>query len=304
MKKNRNLILIRAEGTYPDACVEIRECTRLRYLMRTNDTPNALRRVSFIGITLILSAFFFTGCPFFKSRLSDFECMTAEELTEYMNKQCFGSNFTLIDYEYEENSRYKMIKVNLAADNLPGKTVRAFQTYSYDYEDFADSELARMTVFYISDYYYTDYYAVKYETEIKNHFDKLYSPITGYKEDIKYKMVNTPEFLSLSARSKYNDVQEIFESTSYGRYYGDALTYNNYILINYDFNSDEDFETEFYNFCYDLRTSEYTIDKSNVTFYFTSKYNAEEITDTQLVEGSFFTLEDIDSDVVVKKELK
>ena len=104
-----------------------------------------------VSLSILLSIFCFTGCPFLLlgDDLKDFKCITAEELTDYINSLDFGTSFTLKKSSYKATSNYKCLIVELEAADLPGKTVTACQCYSF-YNDFPYP--ARMTVLFLHVY--------------------------------------------------------------------------------------------------------------------------------------------------------
>ena len=124
---------------------------------------------------ILFITIFLTSCPgFLTDDIKKYTCLSAQELTDYMNSLGFDSTFTLKDSTYTEKKDYKCIEVYLEADKLPGKTVYAFQSYSYGRRA---TDSARTTIMTVQDYRYTDYYYVKYEAEILATVENLYKPV-------------------------------------------------------------------------------------------------------------------------------
>ena len=147
----------------------------------------------FISVFIII----LTGCPIFFDSLDNHQCMTADELTDYMNCQGLEARFSLIKSEYKEGNDYKIRCVWLKASDLPDKTVKAYHLItSY----FADSRYfeyfennARMSVVSYNDFYYSDYMYLKYKDEISDYFESLYKPLTkGLEKNISYSLILLP----------------------------------------------------------------------------------------------------------------
>ena len=88
-------------------------------------------------LMMMITPFLFSSCFLMmllvtSNSFDKHECMTAEDLTTFMNKQDFGTTFTLIDSEYEEGNRFKKRVVYLKSKDFPGKTIIACQNYSIE----------------------------------------------------------------------------------------------------------------------------------------------------------------------------
>ena len=233
---------------------------------------------------IILSIFCFIGCPllFLGDDLKDFKCITAEELTDYMNSLDFGTSFTLKDSNYTETSSYKCLIVELEAADLPGKTVTACQCYSF-YNDFPYP--ARMTVPTVQEYRFTDYYYCKFEDDILSKIEELYSPILkGFERDKSYKLAFTadpyhwgPSLTNTDKVKYYKDAKTFIESRDFN--------IEAYCLINKELLDDSEFSRRYNAFRYDLE-QDYTI-RIFHNFYFTTKYKANEITAKDLISDKY-----------------
>ena len=233
-----------------------------------------LFNTTFTVITLFI-LFCLTGCPFLGEDINKYTCYSAQELTDYMNNLNFGSTFTLKDSKYVEKKDYKRITVYLEADNLPGKTVCAWQSYSYDR---SAVEAARTTIPYVSEFIFTDYYYVKYSDEVLACIEEAYSPVlTVFVKNQTYKIAIKPDsgywVHSLSYEvNYYNDATTFIDSKEF---YIKA-----YCLINKDLSTDPAFERKYNALRYDLQQQNQGHIEHN--FFFKTSPSASQVTEEEI----------------------
>lgn len=233
-----------------------------------------LHYATFSIITLFI-LFCVTGCPFLGEDINKYTCYSAQELTDYMNNLNFGSSFTLKDSKYVEKKDYKRITVYLEADNLPGKTVCAWQSYSYDR---SASSSARTTIPFVYENIYTDYYYVKYSDEILACIEEAYQPILAdFVKNQSYKIAIKPTQSywahSLSYKvNYYNDATTFIDSEEF---YIEA-----YCLINKDLSTDPAFERKYNALRYDLQQQDHGHIEHN--FFFKTTPSAAQVTEEEM----------------------
>ncbi len=218
------------------------------------------QNILLIAASLLLIVVF-TACPLLGPDLRNYTCLTAQELTDYLNSLDFGSTFTLKDSNYKSTKDYKSIEVFLEADNLPGKTIYAYQSFSY-WRSAADS--SRTTIPYVSDYRFTDYYYVKYQDEILSHIEELYKPLLkDFEKDKTYKITIEADpdgrATSLTRKVDYFDNAESFIKN-------DDFYIKVYCQIKKDISADPDFERKYNAFRYDLAQNKTMSASHNFTF--------------------------------------
>ncbi len=259
---------------------------------------------AFSSLVLFFLLLTFTGCPEY---LKDFNCISAQELTDYMNSLDFGTSFELMDSKYFNNSSMKMLVVYLKAQDMPDKTVKAYQLYDYNHEYYDDTQnISRTTFQTVSQSRYTDYYFVKYQDQLEAHFEELLSPLMtklNLEKDKTYNFAIKPMYFGLDISERdpefarihyYQNIEEFMEGTE-GLYL--------YCLLNSDCAEGSREEIDFHSFCYDVYNSPCEYDgNSYMTFYFTKKYSATSVKQDQLIAGSFYTKEDEKNKSVIVKQ--
>ena len=270
-------------------------------------------------LIMMITPFLFSSCLLMMflsigNSFDKYECMTAEDLTTFMNKQGFGTTFTLIDSEYIEQDHYKMRVVYLKAKDLPGKTIIACHDYS-----------SERTTFVRYDYhFFTDYFFYKYENEVYAEFEKLYSPLLeGLEKDKDWKLVLKPKIESFGfyydtddekkrEKEKYSSAKNMLKLTIYEAYLLINKKYTNdterdYNAFMYDLQNTYE-EDNWYNYGYEYWDPyDYEIDSSDpissdsgfkkiekdrspfaeLHCYYTEKILASEITDKELISDRF-----------------
>lgn len=256
----------------------------------------------------LLLIFTLTGCPFLGDDIKNYECVTAQELTDYMNSLEFGTTFELKDSKYYSDSSMKMLVVYLKAQDMPDKTVKAYQLFTFDYCYYDDTLKNSRTSFpTVGEFRYTDYYFVKYEDEVVSHFENLLAPITteqGLEKGKTYSFAIKPVYYGLDIKKRgvagYEDIQ-YFQSAQ--EFLEKAKGAYVYCLINSDLVKGSDMELRYHSLCYDILNSSSYFDRySYMTFYFTKKYSAATVTAKELEAKSFYTNGDIKSGAVIVKE--
>ncbi len=270
-------------------------------------TKKLSKLLQLIFFSVLFSAF--TGC--LGDDINDFTCIEGQELTDYMNSLDFGATFKLIDSKYKQSLKkneweYKLRIVYLETDSLPGKTVKAYQLYSYDgcSSSLVIDKAARTTIATVSDRRFTDYYFLKFEDELYSSFDDMLSPLTigqGLEKDVSYKIALKPKLSSLEITTWENDYYGI-------QYYKDFNEFEErndgvfvYCLINKEMPENSDFEVCFDNFYHEWwNKPKNMFNWSSMKFYFTTKYSASDVTLQSLSDGDFFPESEIDKSVIIK----
>ena len=201
-------------------------------------------------LMMMITPFLFSSCFLMmflavSNSFDKYECMTAEDLTTFMNKQGFGTTFTLIDSEYIEKDYLKMRVVYLKAKDLPGKTIIACQDYSR----------ARTTIVRYDYHFFTDYFFYKYEGEVYAEFEKLYAPlIKGLEKDKEWKLVLKPKIESFGFYyDDDNDKKKEKEKYSSAKNMLKLTTYEAYLLINKEYSAET--QRDYNAFMYDLQNT-------------------------------------------------
>ena len=201
-------------------------------------------------LMIIISPFIFSSCVFMmyiftRNSFDNYECMTAEDLTTFMNKQGFGTTFTLIDSEYIEQDHYKMRVVYLKTKDLPGKTIIACQDYSSE----------RTTIVSYNYHFFTDYFFYKYEDEVYAEFEKLYAPLVeGLEKNKEWKLVLKPKIESFGFHyDDDRDKKEEEEKYSSAKNMLKLTIYEAYLLINKEYSAET--ERDYNAFMYDLQNT-------------------------------------------------
>lgn len=262
---------------------------------------------AFWSVIFLFMILTLTGCPFLGDDIKNYNCVSAQELTAYMNSLSFGTTFELTDTKYFSDSSMKMLVVYLKPQDMPDKIVKAYQLYTF-YGGYYDDTLkySRTSFPVVTESRYTDYYFVKYQDELTAHFDQLLSPLTteqGFEKGKTYSFTLKPMYYGLditerdtrySRISYYQTAQEFLEQAE-GVYL--------YCLINSDFEKGSELELCYHNLCYDILNSSNHFDRcSYMTFYFTKTYSAETVTPEQLADGSFYKSADIKNNSVIVKQ--
>lgn len=273
-------------------------------ILKTNKFSKTLQFIIFC-----LLFFIFTGC--LGEDINDFTCIEGQELTDYMNSLDFGATFKLIDSKYKQclkkdESEYKLRIVYLETDALPGKTVKAYQLYSYDgcSSSLIIDKAARTTIQTVSDRRFTDYYFLKFEDELYSSFDDMLSPLTidqGLEKDVSYKIALKPKLSSLEITTRENGYDRI-------EYYKDFNEFEEkndgvfvYCLINKEMSENSDLEACFETFYNNLgKESKKMAYHSSMKFYFTTKYSAADVTLQNLSNEDFFSESEINKTVIIK----
>lgn len=239
-----------------------------------------MKKLSFL--ILLACCILLTGCPlFYSDKLENHKSMTAEELTEYINSLDYGTTFTLIDSDFSQNKDTKTTTVYLKAQDLPEKTIRAYQHWCM-YGGDIDS-IARTTIPTYFDIYYCDYPFYKFENEITSYFEELYSPLVKNLEKNKeWKILIKPKMSTFFA-SKY-DVSRDYETCEETL---ENTNYYIYLLINKELTSQT--EREYNSFMYDLKQN--VSDKrwfwDDFSCYYSTTYSAKTISDQTLSDPDF-----------------
>lgn len=273
-------------------------------ILQTKKNSKLLQLIFF---SVLFSAF--TGC--LGEDINDFTCIEGQELTYYMNSLDFGATFKLIDSKYKQclkkdESEYKLRIVYLETDALPGKTVKAYQLYSYDgcSSSLIIDKAARTTIQTVSDRRFTDYYFLKFEDELYSSFDDMLSPLTidqGLEKDVSYKIALKPKLSSLEITTRENGYDRI-------EYYKDFNEFEEkndgvfvYCLINKEMSENSDLEACFETFYNNLgKESKKMAYHSSMKFYFTTKYSAADVTLQNLSNEDFFSESEINKTVIIK----
>lgn len=234
--------------------------------------------------------FCLTGCP--GDNIKDFDCISPQEFTAFMNSLDFGTTFTLKDYEYKHSSEFKTLVVYLEAQDLPGKTVCAYQNFCYSsFGDYRINTTARTTFPIVTEHRATDYYLVKYADEITAHFDSLFSPLTqGLEKNVSYRIAIKP---ILSNLELYTFTDARYDKIQYYQSAQDFIENNRgiyvYCLINKELSADPEYERKANAFFYDLQNNDKDFDSYyDKLFYFTEKYPASGVSAQSLADGSFY----------------
>ena len=258
----------------------------------------------FYSVIALVCVLLFSACPLLNlgEDLNKFTCISADELTEYMNSLDFGTTFTLKDSKYITTSEYKVRIAYLEAADLPGKTVAAYQVYSHTGSFPWELEKAyRTTIPTVQDNRYTDYYFVKYEDELAAHFDELFSPLTqGLQKNESYRIALKPKLNTLEITKVNNQTDEILYYQTADEFIEKVYGVSVACLINKDLSDDPDYERKVNVFCYDLNHTTVHFDYgSQIKLFFTKKYPALTVTPQSLIEAGFFPN---DKTVVVKQK--
>lgn len=238
-------------------------------------------------LILLACSILLTGCPFLEDKLEDHESMTAQELTDFINSLDFGTTFTLIDSDYSKTQEYKTTIIYLKAQDLPEKTIRAYQLWSLSGNEI--DSIARTTIIAYNDMYYCDYPFYKFENMITEYFEELYSPLVKNLEKNKeWKILIRPKMSSfyVSQRNVPHDY-ETWEKTLQN------TNYYIYLLINKELTPQT--EREYNSFMYDFKQS---INgrlgyQDNFFCYYSTKYSASEVSDQDLADPEFSARDEV-----------
>ena len=214
-------------------------------------------------LMMMISLLLFSSCLLFwfvgTDSLNKHECMTPEALTNLVNRKITETTFTLVDSDIITRNDFKARIVYLATEDLPGKTIRAIQIYSWPDPDsdveiaadvFDDRKNARTTIVHYDDYYYTDYYFYKYEDEIYAAFENLYSPLTTGLEKTEWKLAVKPKIDTFRFNYQSDDKYKERKKYSSARTFLQTSMYDCYLLINKDFSAEV--KQDYNSFMYDL----------------------------------------------------
>lgn len=211
----------------------------------------------------MVSPLIFSSCLLFwfvgGDSLKKHECMTPEALTNLVNRQITETTFTLVDSDIITRNDFKASIVYLTTEDLPGKTIRAIQIYSWPDPDsdveiaadvFYDRKNARTTIVHYDDYYYTDYYFYKYEDEIYTAFENLYSPLTTGLEKTEWKLAVKPKIdtfrFNYQSDAKYREKKKYSSAKTLLQ----TSMYDCFLLINRDYSAEV--KRDYNSFMYDL----------------------------------------------------
>ncbi|MCR4736403.1 MAG: hypothetical protein K5829_15510 [Treponema sp.] len=265
---------------------------------------NKIKKIILVA-TIISLSIFITACPFLDDDINNYSFMTIEEFLSYINEQNFGTSFTVKDSSETIGKNYKYLTLYLEAEDLPGKTVKAYQYFGMDsfereieetsvYPD----EDSRMRVFYVSESRYIDYYFVKYQAELSSLFENLYaSLLEGLEKNKDYLLAIKPNIESFpidsdeyysSETSRYSSAEELFKNGSF-------ITF---LLINKEFTTLV--ERDFNSFAYSLMNDLEEESTAKAYFYYSTKYSVEDVTIYKLTSDSFYTISDLEDSSVNK----
>lgn len=242
--------------------------------------------------------------------------MTPEALTNFVNRQITETTFTLVDSDIITRNDFKARIVYLTTEDLPGKTIRAIQIYSWPDPDsdveiaadvFYDRKNARTTIVHYDDYYYTDYYFYKYEDEIYAAFEKLYSPLTTGLEKTEWKLAVKPKIDTFRFNYQSDDKYKERKKYSSAKTLLQTSMYDCYLLINKDFSAEV--KQDYNSFMYDLDSiyqskywdfewsdswndeendkNEHNTPYARFHCYYSTSLSASEITDKELTADTF-----------------